>query len=1620
MKAVFLTRRNTRILFSLSFICSLLVARAQTSYTYFYVGTMQTYVVPACVPTLTIETWGAQGGQDLNVGYNTNFGGYASAVFTVTQGMVLNIYVGGQATSTLGGYNGGGNGYINPWNAGIGKGGGGASDVRIGGTGLANRVIVAGGGGGGGSDSGIWGNWVMGGAGGGLTGTQGVNYDGGCAGAQPGTQSSSGPGICNGVLNNNMNGGFGFGGDALPICGYGFGCGGGASSSNAGYGGGGGWYGGSAGSANFGGGGGSGYIISTASNGVFGTNVQSGHGLVRITQGYQLDLTPATTSCSPGGNASVTVSGGIAPFIYSWQPSGLSTATVTGLSAGIHSVTVSDGCASTTTTLSVTKTTTFAIASQTLCSGNSSTISLPAGNSYTWGPPATLSSTNTAVSVASPTTATSYTVVLTNPQNCSYTGNFQISVLPGATLSVNSATICAGQNATLAASANTGYTWSPGGTLNSTNAGTVIATPLVTTIYTLSSSNAAGCIATATSQVWVNATPTVAISNVTICVGKSATLAPSPAMSSYTWGPGASLNGTTTQSVIASPLITTHYTVGFTNSLSCTGSKTIEVAVSPTETISIPEFTNCAGQTITLASNSFTGVAYRWSGPLAFSAISQNTTITNATAAMSGAYNFSVVSAAGCTSQAVCDVTVFPVPSLTISSNAPVCAGTNLLLNVNNSGATNYTWTGPPPNSFSSVSQNTNIAMAGTADGGIYTVAASFLNGCTAAASSSLTVTPLPVTSIAYNDPVCLNTTLTLSGLGGGSYSWQGPDGFSSLAQNPSINNVQPVAAGIYTLIATLNSCTASATQSVTIYSLPVPNAANNSAICSNDQLQLNASAAVSHTWAGPASFTSNLQSPSITSASLANSGLYTVTVSDINTCQASATTSVTILPNPVISITGTNVCLNAPGTLTVTGGISWLWTGPAGFSSPLSNPTVAVVDNSTAGSYTVVVTAANTCTSGASATLSFIPLPVLAASSATVCFNQPATLSASGAATYTWTGPNGFLYAGNSPVISSANAVSAGIYTVLGQGANTCTMTSAASLTTMPLPVVSATGTIVCFKDLAPLASAGSTDVVSYSWYGPGGYTSAGQNTTVASATNVAPANYTVVVTALNSCTQQAVASLSTYALPLVTATPTLICRNEPFTLAAGGALNYSWSGPAGTGSGPTLLIASVNAASAGIYTVTGTDANNCSNVATAKIDTLPLPKISAAGSTVCIGNPATLIASGAVSYAWTGPAGYNAGGANAVIPAASSAATQIYSVVGTGVNSCTQIATVMLDTWPLPLPVITAPTRLCLNTSLVLQAAGAKTYTWTGPYSYSSTIKNVTIPLYNMKQAGTYSLNVTDSLGCKNFTTASVKIDPLPVGELLSSNRTNNCLPFCADYQLKSTGLSPIVSSSWIFNNKAFTGDTFSICMSKSSSNAVVGNVTDAIGCVNTLTFVVATHPSPVADFLYSPEKPIENLEPVVFNDNSTGEKLTKWNWFFVSNKGFLSSGQNTSYLFENAGTFPVALVVTNSWGCADTIIKTVIVEPDFNLFVPNAFTPNGDGVNDVFLPKGRGIDQYSLSIYNRWGDKLFESNDPAKGWDGQPNSKASDDAFIWTIKGIDAKGKVFEKTGHVMVVK
>jgi gliding motility-associated-like protein len=120
-------------------------------------------------------------------------------------------------------------------------------------------------------------------------------------------------------------------------------------------------------------------------------------------------------------------------------------------------------------------------------------------------------------------------------------------------------------------------------------------------------------------------------------------------------------------------------------------------------------------------------------------------------------------------------------------------------------------------------------------------------------------------------------------------------------------------------------------------------------------------------------------------------------------------------------------------------------------------------------------------------------------------------------------------------------------------------------------------------------------------------------------------------------------------------------------------------------------------------------------------------------------------------------------------------------------------------------------------------------------------------------------------------------------------------------------------------------------------------------------------------------------------------------------------------------DAGNYAVALLVKNKWGCADTVIKEIQVETDFNVYVPNIFTPNNDDNNQIFLPVCTGVKFYELNVFDRWGRKVFQSIDITHGWDGTYNGEqCQDGVYVWQIKVSSNSGEMKTLNGHLTLLR
>jgi gliding motility-associated-like protein len=1214
----------------------------------------------------------------------------------------------------------------------------------------------------------------------------------------------------------------------------------------------------------------------------------------------------------PGATIQLNATGG---GTYSWSgPGGYSAAvqnptrpTATTAMSGVYTVTVTtNGCTATATTSVTVNPLPVPTATNTgpYCPGSTVQLNATGGGTYSWSGPNSFTSTsqNPTAGAATVLNAGAYTVTVT-ASGCTATATTTVvmnaTLVPG--LASNSP-VCAGTALNLTCSNGVTWAWTgPNGfTSASQNPTIAAATTAASGTYSATVTDASGCTGTATVAVVVNPLPTPTASNTgPYCAGATIALTATGG-GTYSWsGPNTFTSTSATPTIAASTTAMSGvYTVTVTVS-GCTATATTSVTVNPLPT---PTASNtgpyCAGTTIALTATG--GGTYSWSGPSGFTSTSGTPTIAASTTAMSGVYTVTVT-VTGCTAIATTSVTVNPLPAPTASNTGPYCAGATISLTATAGGT--YAWSGP--SGFTSTSATPTIAASTPAMSGAYTVTVT-LGTCTATATTSVTVNPLPVPTATNTGPYCLGTPVQLNATGGGTYSWSGPNAFTSTSQNPSPGGATASMAGVYTVTVTLTSCTATATTTITINPSLVPGLAGNSPVCAGNALNLTCSNGVTWNWTGPNGFTSSSQNPSISPATTAASGTYSATVTDASGCVGTGTIAVTVNPLPNVTVNSTVICNGqTTATLTANNASTYSWTSG---TTPSTGATVTATPTVTS-TYTVTGTDANGCVNTAVATVTVNPLPVATATNTgPYCPGVPVQLNSSGGGTYSWSGPSGFTSTSQNPALGGATAAMGGVYTVTVT-LTSCTATATTSVTVNAnlIPGI-ASNSPVCAGNALNLTCANG---VSWSWTGPNGFTSSSQNPSISPATTAASGTYSATVTDANGCVGTGTLSVVVNPLPNVTVNSVAICLGQATaTLTANNATSYSWTAGTTPSTGATVTATPTVTST---YTVTGTDANSCVNTAVATVTVNPLPVITVSNTgPYCVAATIQLNATGGTAYAWTGPNGFTNATANPSIANATTAQAGQYNVIVTDANGCTATGNTTVVVNTALTPGIASNSPICEQQALNLTCSNGVSWSWTGPNGFISSSQNPTINPASTAATGTYSISLTDANGCVGTGTLSVVVNPLP-------NVTVNSVAICLGQATATLTANNATSYSWTSGTTPSTGATVTATPGATTTYTVTG--TDVNGCVNTAVATVTVNPLPVIT--------VSNTGPycvaATVQLNATGGTTYAW----TGPNGFTNATANPSIAnatTAQAGQYDVT--VTDANGCTATGNTTVVV--------------------------------------------------------------------------------------------
>ncbi|MCE3281490.1 MAG: cell surface protein [Chitinophagaceae bacterium] len=1110
-----------------------------------------------------------------------------------------------------------------------------------------------------------------------------------------------------------------------------------------------------------------------------------------------------------------------------------------------------------------------------------------------------------------------------------------------------------------------------------------------------------------------------------LCSGEQLTISLTSSLvgAQYTWSSsiaGGTLTGNSNQASPSTTIsivntltntgttdVTVTYTIVVYNPGSpvCTGeSEQVIVTVRPPVNASASSNSPiCSGQTINLTGNSTTaGATFSWTGPNGFTSNAQNPTISNGIPANAGVYTL-ITTAGGCPSPATNTTVVVntaPVIGGGSGTNPTSCASATGFITLtglanNTTYTANYTFNGNPATPVSLTSNGSGEVVIPNLAAGVYDNITVTLGTCPSNAFGPVTLadpTAPNTPTVGSNSPICAGNTLTLNANttspGVATYTWSGPNGFTSNTQNPSISNATTAATGTYNVTVTIANCTSAAgTVSVVVNTTPVaPTAGNNGPLCTSATLNLVANtstAGVTYAWTGPNGFNSGVQNPSVSNVTIADAGVYSV-IATLGSCASVAGTT-TVIVNPTPNISGTTStdptnCATPSGSITLNGltnnttyTVNYTFNGnPATPATIASNGTGSlVIPNLLAGIYANLTVTLNGCISNTVGPVTLVdptpPATPVAGSNSPICSGNTLALSANttspGTATWSWSGPSGFTSTSQTPSITNVTLAAAGTYsvTVTINGCTSAAGTTTPVINETPVIPIAGSNSPVCSGNPLNLTANTTTGGATYAWTGPNAFSSSVQNPSIATATTAAAGTYSVTAT-LGSCTSSAGTTVvavnptpnisgSSTVNPTTCATSTGSITLDGLNASTIYTVRYTQNGnpvnvSLSSNAGGSITITNLPA---GSYTSIFVELNNCpSNTVgpfTLSDPTPPSVPVTGSNSPICSGNTLLLTANSAtpgVTYAWSGPNGFNSTTQNPSITNALVAATGTYSVTAT-LNGCTSGAgtvNVTVNATPVT-PTAGSNSPVCSGGTINLTAStpsAGVTYAWTGPNGFSNALQNPTISNATTAEGGTYNVIATATVGNCPSAPGSTVVVVNPTANINgTANNPTNCATTTGSITL--TGLVP--STSYTVNyTQGATPQTATLSSDAGGTlvipNLAAGTYTNISVALNNCPSNVIgpftlVDPTPPATPTAGSNGPVCSGNTLNLTASTTSPGTASYAW--SGPNGFVSTDQNpsiTNVTTAATGTYTVAVTINSCTSAAGTVNVVVHQTP------------------------------------------------------------------------------------------
>ena len=349
----------------------------------------------------------------------------------------------------------------------------------------------------------------------------------------------------------------------------------------------------------------------------------------------------------------------------------------------------------------------------------------------------------------------------------------------------------------------------------------------------------------------------------------------------------------------------------------------------------------------------------------------------------------------------------------------------------------------------------------------------------------------------------------------------------------------------------------------------------------------------------------------------------------------------------------------------------------------------------------------------------------------------------------------------------------------------------------------------------------------------------------------------------------------------------------------------------------------------------------------------------------------------------------------------------TYTAQLIVTSTNNCISFVQEMVNINPPPVAAFTtSPVTICLYNPVKYanQSTGSVNF-WNFGDGTTSTLRN---PFHQFNAPGVYQIQLinTTSFGCADTLAKSVTVYNVPKVDFFASD-TAGCPSFCTKFQsVVSTGSDSVNSWTWLFNSGDMAdGAGVQYCYTRNGKYSPMLIATSSHGCIDTVSkpLYIHVYPRPQAGFSVNPSI-VTTFQPNLVITNTSSTDVTNWWWHFGDSKTDSGAGPITHNYSSSGDSYMLWLEVKNNYGCTDSTSMQILVRPESEVFIANAFTPNGDGRNEIFRPYCSGLYEtadFEMDIYDRWGALILKTHDLTKGWDGTfMGNNCQEDVYVYDV--------------------